>query len=97
VDNVSYEADVRLAGEEIIFFYIHQKSIAVLTQLVADSLIFAHTYSVYLRHVIIIILVITFMQGIYNYIPETNSVSRLCSGATVLCLLFVLHVMLFPS
>jgi len=26
--------------------------------------------------VIIIILVIIFMQGIYNYIPETNHVSR---------------------
>jgi len=27
--------------------------------------------------IIIIILVITFMQGMYNYIPETNHVSRL--------------------
>jgi hypothetical protein len=32
----------------------------------------------------IIILVITFMQGIYNYIPETNHVSRVYSVAAVL-------------
>jgi hypothetical protein len=43
----------------------------------------------------IIILVITFMQGIYNYIPETNHVSRVYSVAGVLYLQFVLHVMLF--
>jgi len=35
------------------------------------------------------------MQGIYNYIPETNLVSRVYSVAALLCLLFVLHVMLF--
>jgi hypothetical protein len=34
------------------------------------------------------------MQGIYNYIPETNHVSRVCSVAAVLYLQFVLHVML---
>jgi hypothetical protein len=45
--------------------------------------------------IIIIILVITFMQGIYNYIPETNQVSRVYSVAAVLYLHFVLHVMLF--
>jgi hypothetical protein len=32
------------------------------------------------------------MQGIYNYIPETNHVSRV---SAVLYLQFVLHVMLF--
>jgi hypothetical protein len=36
----------------------------------------------------------TFMQNIYNYIPETNHVSRVYSGAAVLYLQFVLHVML---
>ena len=41
-----------------------------------------------------IILVITFMQGIYNYIPETNHVSREYSVAAVLYLQFVLHVIL---
>jgi len=44
---------------------------------------------------IIIILVITFMNGIYNYVPETNHVSRVYSVAAVLYLQFVLHVMLF--
>ena len=42
----------------------------------------------------IIILVITFMQGIYNYIPETNHVSRVYSVAAILYLQFVPHVML---
>jgi len=35
------------------------------------------------------------MQGIYNYIPETNHVSRVYSVGAVLYLQFVLHVMLF--
>ena len=34
------------------------------------------------------------MQGIYNYIPETNHVSRVCVFAVVLYLQFVLHVIL---
>jgi len=34
--------------------------------------------------IIIIILVITFMQDIYNYIPETNHVSSVHSVAAVL-------------
>jgi hypothetical protein len=46
--------------------------------------------------VIITIPVITLMHGIYNYIPETNHVSRVHSVAAVLYLQFVLHVMLFP-
>ena len=38
------------------------------------------------------------MQGIYNYIPETNNVSTVYSVAAVLYLQFVLHVVLFrPS
>jgi len=35
------------------------------------------------------------MQGIYNYIPERNHVSRVCSVVSVLYLQFMLHVMLF--
>jgi hypothetical protein len=35
------------------------------------------------------------MLGIYDYIPETNYVSSICSVAAVLYLQFVLHVMLF--
>jgi hypothetical protein len=51
--------------------------------------------SVMLKMVIIItILVIAFMQDIYNYIPKTNHVSRVYSVAAVLYLQFVLHVML---
>jgi hypothetical protein len=45
--------------------------------------------------VILIILFITFMQGIYKYVPETNYASRVYSVAAVLYLKFVLHVMLF--
>jgi hypothetical protein len=45
--------------------------------------------------IIIITLVITFMHGIYNYILETNHVSRSCSVAAVLYLQFMLYVMLF--
>jgi len=45
--------------------------------------------------IIIIIIIITYMKCIYNYIPETNHVSRVYSVATVLYLQSVLHVMLF--
>jgi len=45
--------------------------------------------------IIIIIRVITLMHGIYNYVPETNHVSRVYSVATILYLQFVPHVMLF--
>jgi len=41
------------------------------------------------------VLVITFMHGIYNYIPETNPIYRVYSVAAVLYLQSVLHVMLF--
>ena len=34
------------------------------------------------------------MQGIFNYIPETNHVSKVYSVAAVLYLQFMLHVML---
>ena len=44
--------------------------------------------------IIIITLVITFMQGIYNYVPETNHVSRVYSVAAFLYFQFVLRVML---
>jgi hypothetical protein len=48
--------------------------------------------------IIIIILVITYMHGVYNYIPDTKHVPRLYSAAAVLYLQFVLHVILFrPS
>jgi hypothetical protein len=36
-----------------------------------------------------------YQQGIYNYVPETNHVSKVCNVAAVLYIQFVLHVMLF--
>ena len=36
------------------------------------------------------------MQGIYNYIPETNHASRAYSFAAILYLKFMLYVMSFP-
>jgi hypothetical protein len=47
--------------------------------------------------ILVIILVIAFMQGIYNYIPETDYISSAHSVAAVLYLQFVLHVMLFNT
>jgi len=52
---------------------------------------------------LLLLLFATVMQGIYNYMPETNDVSRvysvapvLYSAAPVLYFQFVLHVMLPP-
>jgi hypothetical protein len=36
------------------------------------------------------------VQGIYNYIPETNHVSKVWSVAAILWLQFMVHVMQFP-
>jgi len=47
-----------------------------------------------LTFIIIIIILVTFMQGIYNYISETNYVCRVCSVAAVLYLQFLPRVML---
>jgi len=47
------------------------------------------------ERIVFIMLVVTYMQGIYNYVPETNRISRVQSVAAVLYLQFVLHVMLF--
>jgi hypothetical protein len=44
---------------------------------------------------IIVIINITFMQDIYNYMPETNRVCTVYSVADVLFLQFEVHVMLF--
>jgi hypothetical protein len=45
---------------------------------------------------LLLLLFITFMQGIYNYVPETNNVSRVYSFAAILYVQFLLQVMLFP-
>jgi len=39
--------------------------------------------------------VITFMQSIYNYIPDTNHIPRVYGFAAVLYLYSVLNVLLF--
>jgi hypothetical protein len=36
------------------------------------------------------------MQGIYNYVPETNFVSRVYSAVDITYLQFKMHVMLLP-
>jgi hypothetical protein len=41
------------------------------------------------------IIIIIIIRGIYDFIPETNHVSRIYSVAAVLYIQFVLHVMLF--
>ena len=46
--------------------------------------------------VVIIINIISFMQGIYTYIPETNCVTREYSVAAVLLLLFMVLISLVP-
>jgi hypothetical protein len=46
---------------------------------------------------IIIIIIISFMWGIYNYVPETNHVSRAYIFAAVLYLQSLLHVMLLRT
>ena len=45
-----------------------------------------HLSSIIIIIIIIITLVITFMQGIYNYIRETNRASKVYSVAAVLYL-----------
>ena len=47
--------------------------------------------------VVVAVVIITFIQGIHNYVPETNHVTTVYSVAAVLYLQFVLHVMLFRT
>jgi hypothetical protein len=46
-------------------------------------------------HILLLLFVISLMQGIYSYVPETNHASRVYSVAAVQYSQFVLHVMLF--
>jgi uncharacterized membrane protein len=46
--------------------------------------------------IIIIIFILSFMQGIYTYIPETNYVPREYSVAASLLLLFIVLISLVP-
>jgi hypothetical protein len=47
--------------------------------------------------IIIIITTISFMQGIYTYIPETNNVPKEYNVAAILSLLFMVPVSLVPA
>ena len=44
---------------------------------------------------LLLLFVITLMQAIYNYIPETNHACKVYSVATFLYLQFALHVVFF--
>ena len=46
---------------------------------------------------IIIIIIISFMQGIYTYIPETNHVPREYGVSAILSLLFMVPISLVPA
>jgi hypothetical protein len=48
-----------------------------------------------LQHIfIIIIVIISFMQGIHTYTPETSYVSGVYSVAAILCVLLMVHITL---
>ena len=51
-------------------------------------------WTFYLRGRSIIIIIISFLQGIYTHIPETNYVRREYSVAAILLLLFMLRISL---
>jgi hypothetical protein len=53
-----------------------------------------NTVCILQNYVTIIILVITFMKDVYNYMPETHHGSRIYSVAAVLYLQFVFHAVL---
>jgi len=50
----------------------------------------------YCYSIIIIIIIISFMQGIYTYIPETNYIPMEYSVAAILLLLFMVLISLVP-
>ena len=45
----------------------------------------------------LVIIIISFMQSIYTYIPETNYILREYSVAAVLLLLFMVLISLVPA
>ena len=52
--------------------------------------------SAFYADIIIIIIFISFMQGIYTYIPETNYIPREYSVAAIVLLLFMVLISLVP-
>ena len=65
-------------------------------ELLGCFVVVAYNFSALNRKYVLLLLFITFMQGIYNYIPETNHVSSVHSDAAFLKLQFMAHVMVFP-
>jgi hypothetical protein len=55
------------------------------------------TAQLQLINIIIIIIIISSMQGIYTYIPETNNVPREYIVAAILLLLFMVPISLVPA
>ena len=53
-------------------------------------------YLLYNYIIIIVIIIISFMQGIYTYIPDSNYVPREYSVAAILLLLFMVRMSLVP-
>jgi hypothetical protein len=45
-----------------------------------------------LHPLLLLLLFIIFMQGIYNYIPETNNVSRVYNVTAILWIQFMVHI-----
>ena len=45
---------------------------------------------------LLLLFTVILIQDIYNYIPETNRVSRVHNVAAILWLQFMVHVRLFP-
>jgi hypothetical protein len=44
----------------------------------------AHLYKITELLLLLLLLLFTLMQGIYNYMPETNHISRVYSAAAIL-------------
>ena len=57
----------------------------------------SNSSSIAIITIIIIIIITTLIQGIYNYVAETNYVSRVYSVAGILYLQFMVHLTLFPK
>jgi len=46
------------------------------------------------QQLLFVLLVITCVQGVYNYVPQTGHISTVCSCAAVLYSQFMVHVMM---
>ena len=71
-------------------------------ELLGCSVVVAYNFSALnckyvLLLLLLLLLFIEFLQGIYNYIAETNHVSRVYNITAFLKLQFMVHVMVFPN